>query len=247
MATVTASYNWVSGETVTPAKLNTTAAPTVVVADNEVTTAKISDATSTTTGITNAKLRHSAALSVVGRSANSAGAPADITAATDGEVFRRSGTSVGFGQVATAGIADDAVTNDKLSLSANAGEVKKAINADNDPPIFACRAWVNFDATRDSSGASNTSNTNRFIRASGNVSSVEKTATGVFTITFTTAMPDENYAMCGFANWSTSNPAGVVGQNNTFAPAAGSCVIRVFGSSTAAENNVSHNHVIFIR
>jgi microcystin-dependent protein len=43
MATVTASYNWVSGETVTPAKLNTTAAPTVVVADNEVTTAKIAD------------------------------------------------------------------------------------------------------------------------------------------------------------------------------------------------------------
>jgi microcystin-dependent protein len=43
MATVTASYNWVSGETVTPAKLNTTAAPTVVVADNEITTAKILD------------------------------------------------------------------------------------------------------------------------------------------------------------------------------------------------------------
>jgi microcystin-dependent protein len=43
MATVTASYNWVSGETVTPTKLNTAAAPTVVVADNEVTTAKILD------------------------------------------------------------------------------------------------------------------------------------------------------------------------------------------------------------
>jgi hypothetical protein len=51
MATVTASYNWVSGETVTPAKLNSTAAPTVVVADNEVTTAKIADA-----NVTNAKL-----------------------------------------------------------------------------------------------------------------------------------------------------------------------------------------------
>ena len=51
MATVTASYNWVSGETVTPTKLNTTAAPTVVVADNEVTTAKILDA-----NVTNAKL-----------------------------------------------------------------------------------------------------------------------------------------------------------------------------------------------
>ena len=51
MATVTASYNWVSGETVTPAKLNSAAAPTVVVADNEVTTAKILDA-----NVTDAKL-----------------------------------------------------------------------------------------------------------------------------------------------------------------------------------------------
>jgi hypothetical protein len=135
MATVTASYNWVSGETVTPAKLNTTAAPTVVVADNEVTTAKIldanvttakildanvttakiADASSTTTGVTNAKLRHSAALSVIGRSADSSGAPADIAAANDGEVFRRSGTAVGFGTVATAGIANAAVTPAKLS------------------------------------------------------------------------------------------------------------------------------------
>jgi microcystin-dependent protein len=51
MATVTAGYNWTSGETVTPAKLNSTGAPTVVVADNEITTAKILDA-----NVTDAKL-----------------------------------------------------------------------------------------------------------------------------------------------------------------------------------------------
>jgi microcystin-dependent protein len=44
MANVTAGYNWVSGETVTPAKLNSTAAPTVVVADGEVTVAKLAAA-----------------------------------------------------------------------------------------------------------------------------------------------------------------------------------------------------------
>jgi stringent starvation protein B len=131
MATVTASYNWVSGETVTPAKLNTAAAPTVVVADNEVTTAKILDA-----------------------------------------------------NVTTAKIADDAVTNDKLSLAANAGEIKKALNADNAPPIFACRAWVNFDGTT----------TPPTIRASGNVASVTRNSTGNYTITFTTAMQDASYS-----------------------------------------------------
>jgi hypothetical protein len=44
MATVTPGIVWVSGETVTPAKLNSAAAPTVVVADDEITTAKILDA-----------------------------------------------------------------------------------------------------------------------------------------------------------------------------------------------------------
>jgi hypothetical protein len=51
MANVTAGYTWTSGETVTPTKLNSAAAPTVVVADGEVTTAKIADG-----NVTNAKL-----------------------------------------------------------------------------------------------------------------------------------------------------------------------------------------------
>ena len=44
MATVTPGIVWVSGETVTPAKLNSAAAPTVVVADGEVTVAKLAAA-----------------------------------------------------------------------------------------------------------------------------------------------------------------------------------------------------------
>lgn len=49
--------------------------------------------------VTNAKIRDSAALSVIGRSANTTGDPADIAAGTDHQVLRRSGTSVGFGSV----------------------------------------------------------------------------------------------------------------------------------------------------
>jgi hypothetical protein len=171
MATVTASYNWVSGETVTPAKLNTAAAPTVVVADNEVTTAKILDA-----NVTTAKI-----------------ADANVTAA-----------KLASNAVETAKIADDAVTNDKLSLTANAGEIKKALNADNSPPIFACRAWVNFDGTKDTTGAASTANTNRQIRASGNVTSVLRNAAGDYTITFATAMPDANYCTVAVGSSATS-------------------------------------------
>jgi hypothetical protein len=182
MATVTASYNWVSGETVTPTKLNTTAAPTVVVADNEVTTAKILDA-----NVTTAKI-----------------ADANVTAA-----------KLATSAVETAKIADDAVTDAKLSLAANAGEIKKALNADNDPPIFACRAWVNFDGTKDTTGAASTANTNRLIRASGNVASVLRNGAGNYTVTFTTAMPDANYVITGSTDYvGITVNTGLVAQNN---------------------------------
>lgn len=70
--------------------------------------------------ISNAKIRQSAGLSVIGRSANTTGNVADITAGTDAHVLRRSGTSLGFGQVATGGIADDAVTYAKIqNVAAN--------------------------------------------------------------------------------------------------------------------------------
>jgi hypothetical protein len=144
MATVTPGIVWVSGETVTPAKLNSAAAPTVVVADGEVTVAKLA-------------------------------ATLDLSSKT-------------------VTLPDDSVTNAKLSLAANDGEIKKALNADNSPPIYACRAWVNFDGTKDTTGATSTANTNRQIRASGNVTSVLRNGTGDYTITFTTAMPDSHYA-----------------------------------------------------
>lgn len=68
--------------------------------------------------VTNAKLRNSSALSVIGRSANSTGDPADIAAGTDAHVLRRSGTALGFGQVVAGGIATNAVTSAKINASA---------------------------------------------------------------------------------------------------------------------------------
>jgi hypothetical protein len=60
--------------------------------------------------VSDAKLRDSAALSVIGRSANSTGDPADIAAASDGQVLRRSGTTLGFGAVDLA--SANAITGD---------------------------------------------------------------------------------------------------------------------------------------
>lgn len=81
--------------------------------------------------VTDAMIRQSGALTVVGRSANSTGNVADIAAvAASGAVLRESGSTVGFGTIATAGIANSAVTlakianasaNDKLLGSGNSG------------------------------------------------------------------------------------------------------------------------------
>jgi len=67
-----------------------------------------------------------------------------------------------------------------------------------------CRAWVNFNGTTVTSPASMTG-----VRGSFNVSSVLDNGTGDYTVNFTTAMPDTNYAvvtgMSGNANTTNGN------------------------------------------
>ena len=57
-------------------------------------------------------------------------------------------------------------------------------NVTGSAPVYACRAWVNFDGTSTVA-----------IRASGNVSSITDNGTGDYTVNFTTAMPDADYAV----------------------------------------------------
>ena len=73
------------------------------------------------------------------------------------------------------------VLTDQSNIEA---QVKTAINAGGSAPIYACRAWVNFDGV-----------TGPTIRASGNVSSVTINSTGDYTLNFATAMPDVNYCV----------------------------------------------------
>jgi len=73
-----------------------------------------------TNKVTNAQMRPAGALSLIGRSANSAGNVADISATAASDcVYRESGSALGCGTVATAGIANSAVTNAKLASMAN--------------------------------------------------------------------------------------------------------------------------------
>lgn len=76
-------------------------------------------ATISPNAVTDADLRQSAALSVMGRSANSIGNEADIAAGADGNVLRRSGTTLGFGAIALGSANAVAGTLADANLSAN--------------------------------------------------------------------------------------------------------------------------------
>jgi hypothetical protein len=107
--------------------------------------------------------------------------------------------------IITADIADANITAAKL----NGAQTGSA-------PIYGCRAWVTFDGTRNEAdtGAS-TNGANVKIRGSGNVTSVLKNGTGDYTVTFTTALADTNYAVLttcrddANANFVTSLSAGL--------------------------------------
>jgi hypothetical protein len=75
---------------------------------------------------------------------------------------------------------------------------------------YGCRAWVNFNGTTASPST---------IRGSGNVTSVTKNTTGDFTVNFTTAMPDANYAVAGSASNNASSGSMIMAPlSNTTAP-----------------------------
>jgi hypothetical protein len=89
----------------------------------------------------------------------------------------------------TTQIATTAFVNAEISADvgvANSSLVMTALNASGSAPIYACRAWVNFNGTGTVA-----------INGSGNVSSITDNGTGYYTVNFTTAMPDANYAAVG--------------------------------------------------
>jgi hypothetical protein len=95
------------------------------------------------------------------------------------------------GSVGTTYLANASVTNDKLSLAANASNIMTALNASGSAPIYAARAWVNFNGTGTVA-----------IRASGNVTSITDNGTGDYTVNFTVAMSDANYVVAGLCRSS---------------------------------------------
>ena len=88
---------------------------------------------------------------------------------------------VGASKIATTAIAK-AGTNDADFLTPL--KLRNALNAEGNAPVYACRAWVNFNGVGVVS-----------VIASGNVSSITDNGVGDYTLNFATPMPNSNYSI----------------------------------------------------
>ena len=104
------------------------------------------------------------------------------------------------GSVVAADLASTLDLSGKtITLATDA--VDQLSTASGSAPSYSARAWVNFNGTGTVA-----------IRASGNVSSITDNGTGLYTLNFTTSMPDTNYAVSvttGYAAFSGTYNQGV--------------------------------------
>ncbi len=94
-------------------------------------------------------------------------------------------------------------------------------NASGSAPVFAARAWVNFNGTGTVA-----------IRASGNVSSITDNGVGDYTVNFTTAMSDADYAAACGQFGSTANV--IINGENSVAPTTAGIRIGARATATSA-------------
>jgi len=97
-------------------------------------------------------------------------------------------------------------------------------------PLYMARVWINFNGTGTPA-----------IRASGNVTSITDNGVGDYTVNFTTAMPDANYAVTSL-NRSSGVASGFSTQVDVYS--TGSTRLITLNSSLNAYDPVQVNVVI---
>jgi hypothetical protein len=121
--------------------------------------------------------------------------------------------------VVTIPAVTSTLLNDQSNIEA---QTKTALNATGSAPIYACRAWVNFDGTASPPT----------IRASGNVTSITDNGVGDYTVNFTTAIQDANYSTAfGGRRLSASTGLPCIATAKTTT----TCQIRTYDFSTFAD------------
>lgn len=132
-----------------------------------------------------------------------------------------------FGAVVNVGSADAAqLASDYANLAGEVSALEGYISrfdTPGDAPLYACRAWVNFNGTT----------TPPTIRASGNVSSIIRNGTGDYTVNFALDMPDTDYVtLCTVKQHASNDPRTMYVHQE--APSVGS--VRVLTALTTQNN-----------
>lgn len=113
-----------------------------------------------------------------------------------------------------SGLTYNANTNELTATTFN-GKATNLSTASGSAPVYGARAWVNFNGTGTVA-----------INASGNVTSITDVAVGTYTVNFTTAMPDANFA--GLVELGVTIG---VAPTRTFSPTTSSLSVYVFNGS----------------
>jgi hypothetical protein len=124
------------------------------------------------------------------------------------------------------------VSGQRLEQQTNA-----AFNVTGSAPKFACRAWVNFNGTT----------TTPSIRASGNVSSVARNATGKYTINLATALPDADYSVVGSTRASSDGRALFEIEQGTIPTASSVRIVTLAATGVIGSNDTNYVFAAFFR
>lgn len=95
--------------------------------------------------------------------------------------------------------------------------------------VYTAKAWVNFNGTGTVA-----------IRASGNVSSITDNGTGDYTLNFTNAMPDANYANLATC---TQGATGYIATGGTRATTT--CGVKTFGQAGSSADATDVHFTVF--
>ena len=136
----------------------------------------------------------------------------------------------------TLTLPDEAGTVLTSASDVAASQITTALNATGSAPLYACRAWVNFNGIGTVA-----------IRASGNVSSITDLGTGDYRVNFTTAMPDADYVTQVTTGGTTARITGNSPKSSGGDPTVNSTTVTSYVDSASSAADSRYMNVAIFR
>ena len=158
----------------------------------------------------------------------------DGTASVPALVGNDTNTGIYFPAADTIGFSEGGVQVGEFDSSAN---FKFNSGYGSVATAYGCRAWVNFNGTGTPA-----------IRASGNVTSITDNGTGDYTVNFTTALVDTNYAVATAGNDNNNVIVAIKSTNlDTDATLKTTSALTIVTGSAGTNADVNNINVVIFR